>query len=141
MTIYTDKPIKLDCGHVSTPSGCAAGMATSCVTGKTLCYCCAAEVTRGIMREEGKISGVYLTAKGFPRDPYKLVGFIGSKITTWDGTVLAENVYILSAWKNNFGDDRVAFRFRFDGAVWSGSGGGYGQSCHARRTKLKHLRG
>jgi len=129
MTIYTDKPIKLDCGHVSTPSGCAAGMATSCVTGKTLCYCCAAEVIRGIMREEGKISGVYLTAKGLP------------KITTWDGTVLAENVYILNAWKNNFGDDRVAFRFRFDGAVWSGSGSGYGQSCHARRTKLKHLRG
>jgi hypothetical protein len=139
--VHSREPVKLDCGHESTPDECSAGMATDRVTGKTLCFACAAEVIRGIMRQEGKIGGLYLSRKtvSFSREPSKDSWSAGVEVTTWDGTTLSDNVYVLNYWKNNFGDYRVAFRFMFDGEVWSGSGGGYGQLCHARRTKLKKL--
>lgn len=125
--------VKLDCGHKPTDPGESlhsngrafiTGYATNADTGKKVCYKCAAEQHRKQMRVNGKTMA-YLSGDG-------------KKITTWDGTVLSGRVTITNETKGNFGDERVYFRFTFNGEVWSGMGR-YGMYCKAKRTKLKTI--
>ena len=67
--------IKCDCGHDSTPKGCAAGYATT-AEGRTMCYACADDAQRETMRTADRITAYQS----------------GSDITTWSGGKLGRIV-------------------------------------------------
>ena len=63
-----------------------------------------------------------------------------AEVTTWPGNLISDRVFILRKMRDNFGGERVYFRFIFDGEIWSGFACGFGMYLTAKRTKLKSLR-
>jgi hypothetical protein len=127
--------VKLACGHApADPTGiiwgkCAmpstTGYGQDPKTGKKFCYDCCAEHDIARARKTGR-GFFYLNQR--------------NEVTTWPGNRVSEGAArIMNQWRDNFGGTRVAFRFRFNGEVWSGTGPGSGMYCRVKRTKLKSL--
>lgn len=97
---------KLDCGHMSTPDGFAAGYATDPVTDKRMCYECAATVDRQHVARMTRTSDVlfaYIVNRQpqLHRDGVQLVN-----ITTWPGVVLGSGTMNGKAHRDGFGNPR-----------------------------------
>lgn len=125
--------VKLSCGHKPTDPGDSihsngrafvTGYAVEDKTKKKICFACATRQHRRDMRVTGETMA-YLSNDG-------------ESVTTWAGGRLSDRVCVTNQTRGNFGDERVYFRFTFNGEVWSGMGR-FGMYCKARRTKLKTI--
>lgn len=122
----TSKTQKLDCGHtITVPNGSLATGYGPDMHGKRHCYDCCHVLELEQIKETGRV--------------FAYLGNDEKTVETWHGSILSDDVRVLSRSRDNFGGERTYLRFRIDGKIYSGFGLGVGMYLRARRTNLGGL--
>lgn len=131
-------PETLDCGHVSTPNGCAAGYATRSDNTR-ICYGCANESQRAELKTADRFVA-YLTVPVSTDEDWanRRPGAVNaSLLTTWSGGKLA-TVVSLRRTRHNIG----GYLYRFNaidvhGQHWYGTSPGPNMYARMRKSKAR----
>ena len=124
-TDYT-QPIMLDCGHLSTPRGCATGYAQTSDE-RRICYSCADASERDALKTAERFTAYLSNGPQGNETHYRL--------TTWTGGTLA---LVTSLTRGNHNIGGFLYRFRavdVHGGRWYGTSPGPGMYARMRRAK------
>lgn len=125
-TTETTQPMMLDCGHMSTPSGCTTGYARTSDE-RRICYSCADDSERDALKTVERFTAYLSNGPQGNETAYRL--------TTWTGGTLAR---VTSLTRGNHNIGGFLYRFRavdVHGGRWYGTSPGPGMYARMRRAK------